>query len=104
MTQLGLGNHVDAVFSSAVVGWEKPHAEFFQRAVEAMGRPVRKWMIGDNPIADVRGAEAVGIPAILVHTGSPEGTTVGLRQAVTMVLADSTQNPSTGRTGTVDFR
>ncbi|MFN2389985.1 MAG: HAD hydrolase-like protein [Actinomycetota bacterium] len=26
------------------------------------------WMVGDNVTADVRGAEAVGIPAILVRT------------------------------------
>ena len=25
------------------------------------------WMVGDNPEADVRGAEAVGLPAILVR-------------------------------------
>jgi putative hydrolase of the HAD superfamily len=87
VAQLGLADHVDTVFSSAVVGWEKPHPEFFQRAVQAMGRPVRTWMIGDNLMADIRGAEAVGIPAVLVHTKSAEGTTVGLRQAVTEILA-----------------
>lgn len=26
------------------------------------------WMVGDNPEADVRGAEAVGLPAILVRS------------------------------------
>ena len=29
-------------------------------------------MIGDNPIADVRGAEAAGIPAILVRANHPD--------------------------------
>jgi len=32
--------------------------------------PTSVWMIGDNPVADVAGAEAVGIPAILVRTRS----------------------------------
>ena len=26
------------------------------------------WMVGDRPAADVRGAEAVGLPAILVRS------------------------------------
>ncbi len=26
------------------------------------------WMVGDNPEADVRGAEAVGLPAILIRS------------------------------------
>ncbi|GIM90252.1 HAD family hydrolase [Paractinoplanes toevensis] len=81
--ELGLSEHVDTVFTSAGVGWEKPNPEFFRRVVRAMGRPDRVWMVGDNPVADVRGAEAVGIPAVLVHT--PPG--VGLRQAVATILA-----------------
>jgi putative hydrolase of the HAD superfamily len=53
-----------------------------------MGQPARMWMVGDNPVADIRGAEAVGIPAFLVHTESATGMTVGLQQAVAKVLAD----------------
>ncbi|SNY55076.1 HAD family hydrolase [Paractinoplanes atraurantiacus] len=29
VTGLGLGEHVHAVFTSAVVGWEKPNVKFF---------------------------------------------------------------------------
>ncbi|GAB1689941.1 HAD family hydrolase [Krasilnikovia sp. M28-CT-15] len=87
VTQLGLASDVDTVFSSSVVGWEKPHPEFFRRALRAMGEPPRRWMIGDNPVADIAGAEAVGIPALLVHTKSPHGTTLGLEQAVATILA-----------------
>ena len=34
-------------------------------------------MVGDNPVADVAGAEAVGIPAILVRSKAKQG----IRQA-----------------------
>jgi putative hydrolase of the HAD superfamily len=63
---LGLGDSLDAVFSSAVTGYEKPHPEAFRLALRALGEPGTVWMVGDNPQADVAGAEALGIPAVLV--------------------------------------
>jgi putative hydrolase of the HAD superfamily len=63
---LGLGGSLDAVFSSAVTGYEKPHPEAFRLALRTLGEPETVWMVGDNPQADVAGAEALGIPAILV--------------------------------------
>ena len=88
VNQLNLGEHVHAIFTSAVVGWEKPNPKIFQHAAQAMGQPARMWMVGDNPVADIQGAEAVGIPAFLVHTESATGMTVGLQQAAAKVLAD----------------
>ncbi len=35
--------------------------------LEAVADADAAWMVGDNPEADVRGAEAVGLPAILVR-------------------------------------
>jgi ribonucleotide monophosphatase NagD (HAD superfamily) len=35
--------------------------------LEAVTGADAAWMVGDNPKADVRGAEAVGLPAILVR-------------------------------------
>jgi putative hydrolase of the HAD superfamily len=64
----GLGLEVDLVLTSATTGYEKPNPEAFQIALRACGNPKNVWMIGDNPIADVAGAEALGIPAILVRT------------------------------------
>ena len=63
---LGLGGSLEAIFSSAVTGYEKPHPDAFQTALRALGEPADVWMVGDNPQADVAGAEALGIPAILV--------------------------------------
>lgn len=72
--ELGLGGRIDAVFSSAVTGYEKPHRAAFEIALKHCGYPSTVWMVGDNPVADVAGAESAGIPAILVRTEA-EGVT-----------------------------
>jgi putative hydrolase of the HAD superfamily len=68
---LGLSEHVEKVFNSAIIGYEKPHSEMFRAAVKYVNG-VQAWMIGDNPNADVRGAEALGIQAILVRKPCPD--------------------------------
>lgn len=65
---IGLGGVISRVVTSALIGFEKPHAGAFDAALRAAGHPETRWMVGDNPDADVRGAEAMGIPAILVRT------------------------------------
>ena len=64
---VGLGKFVDRVISSAAVGYEKPHPAIFELARALSGNPQQVWMVGDNQQADVGGAHAVGIPAILVQ-------------------------------------
>jgi hypothetical protein len=65
----------------------KPHPDAFRMALRAAGAPRAVWMVGDNPIADVRGAEAMGIPAILVRTqASVERRVEGLEQAASLIL------------------
>ena len=39
----------------------------FQLALQEMGNPECVWMIGDDPVSDVGGANSAGIPAILVR-------------------------------------
>ena len=51
-------------------GYEKPHAQAFASVLDS-SRPVEAWMVGDNVVADVLGAEAVGIPAVLVRRPDP---------------------------------
>ncbi len=63
---LGLGGLLDAVFSSASIGYEKPHPEAFNHALRACGSPERVWMVGDNPQADIAGAAAAR------HPGGPD--------------------------------
>jgi putative hydrolase of the HAD superfamily len=67
---LGVRDHFDVVLSSALIGYEKPHPEAFRIALAEAGAPTRVWMVGDNPVADVQGAESLGIPAILVRRES----------------------------------
>lgn len=64
---LELSPYLDAVINSAIIGYEKPHQAIFQYAIQMVNHPDRVWMIGDNIHADVLGAEAAGIPAILVR-------------------------------------
>jgi putative hydrolase of the HAD superfamily len=64
---LGIAPYVDAVFTSALTGFEKPHPEAFRHALRAFGDPQHVWMVGDSPTADVQGAEALGLRAILVR-------------------------------------
>lgn len=64
---LGLAPYFDVVLTSATVGYEKPHPAMYEAALKAAGVAERVWMVGDNYEADVRGAEAAGIPAILVR-------------------------------------
>ncbi|HEY8861084.1 MAG TPA: HAD family hydrolase [Candidatus Limnocylindria bacterium] len=67
----GLADAIDGIGSSHDVGWRKPHRAMFDRALElAAVRPGEAFMVGDNPIADVRGAQAVGIRAVLRRTGA----------------------------------
>ncbi len=68
VSSLGLSPLVDHIVCSALTGFEKPHPEAFRSALRLVGGAGRTWMVGDNPEADVRGAEAVGIPAIQVRT------------------------------------
>lgn len=64
---LGLDGHITQIFNSAQSGYEKPHPRAFDGVLEAVTGADAAWMVGDNPKADVRGAEAVGLPAILVR-------------------------------------
>jgi putative hydrolase of the HAD superfamily len=64
---LGLGPHIMKVFNSAETGYEKPHPRAFETVLEDLPDPGAVWMIGDNMQADVAGANAAGIPGILVR-------------------------------------
>jgi putative hydrolase of the HAD superfamily len=68
----GLGGLVDEVFSSASTGYEKPHPEAFRIAL-AGTNPSDCFMVGDNPEADVLGAERIGLRGILVRSRRPAG-------------------------------
>jgi len=64
---LGLGRRLARIFNSAETGYEKPHPYAFQMVLNAFSESTTVWMIGDSMKADVIGAQALSIPAILVH-------------------------------------
>jgi putative hydrolase of the HAD superfamily len=67
LERIGLRSRVDAVITSAEVGASKPDARIFEAALDAAGcGPGEALHVGDSPDADVAGAEAVGIRAVLI--------------------------------------
>ncbi|HET8567858.1 MAG TPA: HAD family hydrolase [Candidatus Limnocylindria bacterium] len=68
--RVGLGEAITGVVSSHSVGWRKPHPAIFERALEiAECAPREAFMVGDDPVADVAGAKALGIRTVLRRTG-----------------------------------
>jgi putative hydrolase of the HAD superfamily len=87
---LGLGPELERIFSSALIGYEKPNPEAFRHALAACGNPTQAWMVGDNIEADVHGAESVGLPAILVRRpGETRYHADGVDGAVAILLGRS---------------
>jgi len=69
---LGLHDLIDALFCSADIGAEKPHRNTFDAVFRHYPAARAGWMIGDSWRADVEGARAVGLRAILVRTRHPD--------------------------------
>jgi putative hydrolase of the HAD superfamily len=67
VSSLGLASVIEQTITSATVGAEKPNPFIFTFAMTVAGvtGASEVWMIGDNPIADIEGAQNVGISAIL---------------------------------------
>lgn len=63
---LGLRSRLARVFNSAESGYEKPHPRAFQMVLNAFPAATAVWMIGDSVRADIKGAEALLIPTILI--------------------------------------
>ncbi|MEU6270729.1 HAD family hydrolase [Saccharopolyspora shandongensis] len=95
---LGLHGYFERIFTSAAIGFEKPHPESYGTAIRAIGPARSTWMIGDNPEADCRGAERRGIKGILLRREPHDERTPAaiercasdLRQAVAMILDPTT--------------
>ena len=64
---LGLGVELDFVAASARVGYDKPHPGIFEWALAQVGVPPGSVIhVGDHLDADVAGARAVGMDAVLI--------------------------------------
>jgi putative hydrolase of the HAD superfamily len=67
---LGLDAHLDAVTFSAEVGWRKPSPRIFEAATRRLGTNAdRTVMVGDSEAADIAGAHAAGMRAVLLSRG-----------------------------------
>ncbi len=67
LERLGLREHLEAVFDSTRVGFEKPDPRIFRRAIEVLGSaPETTAHAGDLFAVDVVGARAAGLHGILV--------------------------------------
>jgi putative hydrolase of the HAD superfamily len=64
---LHLTRHFEAIVSSGVVGYEKPHRRLFEAALRYVRPGETVWMIGDNPDADCRPVCDMGMNAVLVR-------------------------------------
>lgn len=68
---LGLERLVDAIFISEMEGLRKPDAALFLRAAATLGaQPTQCLFVGDNPVADVLGAAAVGMKTAWFRRGA----------------------------------
>jgi putative hydrolase of the HAD superfamily len=64
----GLLQYLDALVLSSEVGLEKPHPAIFQEAMRQLGvTPGAAVFVGDIVWADVLGAQALGMRAVLTH-------------------------------------
>lgn len=63
----GLTPYFEEYIISSRIGYEKPRPEIFRHALTLAGNPGIAYMIGDNPVADIRGAQAAGMKTVLVH-------------------------------------
>jgi len=62
---LGVADHFDAVLVSEQEGIRKPDPEIFRRALARLGATADEAVfVGDNPEADIRGAQSVGMRTI----------------------------------------
>lgn len=78
----GIHGYFDFFVVSSLVGMEKPDSAIFELAIERAGVPKEEILyVGDHMDDDIRGARAVGLPAVLVdrHDRWPEADCVRIR-------------------------
>ncbi len=67
VSRIGFDHLFDGLIDSTVVGFEKPDPRIFEVALETIGaRPERTVHVGDLHAADVVGARAAGVHAVLL--------------------------------------
>jgi putative hydrolase of the HAD superfamily len=70
LAETGLTPLLDGAIASAEAGAAKPDPAIFERALELAGTR-DAWHVGDSPEADVEGARAAGLRAVLISRDAP---------------------------------
>ena len=69
LRRLGIAEAFDGIFLSSDFGARKPSPAFFRAALARAGLSPREvLMVGNDPDADIRGAEAVGMESRYIHS------------------------------------
>lgn len=67
--QLGLAPLMDEIVIAGREGLSKPDPRIFERALQRLGVAAdQAWFVGDDPVADVRGAYDAGLTAVWRYT------------------------------------
>jgi putative hydrolase of the HAD superfamily len=82
LARLGLSEPFAAIVTAAAVGAAKPDARPFQAALERLGADAARTVhVGDDPVTDIAGARAAGMPAILLdRSGRAPDSIAGLAE------------------------
>lgn len=79
LDDLGLAERLDGIVSSWRVGYEKPHPAIFETVTVELGlAPDAVLHVGDRHLADLEGARAVGMQALLLRRDGVGGHIRGL--------------------------
>ena len=66
----GLTNYFTKLFMAEMVGYQKPDRRFFEYAIKSVhAHKADCLMVGDDPEADIRGAQNAGIDQVFFNTG-----------------------------------
>jgi len=102
LAEVGLRGYFTAVVDSAIVGFEKPDPRIFEHALERAGVSGRRALhVGDLYHADVTGARAAGVNAVLLD---PFGDWDGVDCERVVDLVELAQRMRAGRRDGADTR
>ena len=80
--------HLDPIFTSASVGYTKPSPHFYTVVQEQLGlSPETIWLVGDDPIHDVKAPQEAGWQGFLISRDGPRvaGHLSDLRELVLLL-------------------
>lgn len=82
LEEMGVADHFEAVITSVEHGFRKPHPAIFEYAASRLGvEPGRCVHVGDDAVADYRGATGAGLRALLIDPRGGSGVPESARLA-----------------------